>query len=256
MSQATSILSDKQSQAGTKPVNTPIIADILLFQNDTPAAANAFRYTEALASDCNGSHIIGLMFGLYPATAPVAYMDTAVDVWEKLRRERLEEATRFLDTLRTRFDRSGGSTEIRRVDLLDEEVSGVIARHSQYAAVTILGWPAGDDRYLEQDLLEGSLFYSGQPVLLIPQNWTIYGLPRTILIGWNGSREATRAVHDALPLLRKATNVKIVVVDDGSLAQTGQDPGADIALHLVREGVNVEVKQVASPGPHVSGCRA
>ena len=61
-----------------------------------------------------------------------------------------------------------------------------------------------------------------------------------MIVAWNGSREATRAVHDALPLLRMAKSVSVF-----SIAATPADlpesrwPGADIAAHLARHGVKV-----------------
>jgi nucleotide-binding universal stress UspA family protein len=69
-----------------------------------------------------------------------------------------------------------------------------------------------------------------------------------VLVGWNAGREATRAVHDALPLLVKASSVTITAVNPRvGLGAHGQEPGADIARHLARHGVTVEVEHTAAP---------
>jgi nucleotide-binding universal stress UspA family protein len=62
------------------------------------------------------------------------------------------------------------------------------------------------------------------------------------LVGWNASREASRAVHDALPLLAKAESTCVFLANPKrGLAAHGEEPGADIARHLARHGLKVEV---------------
>ncbi len=246
MSQVASISSNAPASRAVRPDDTPILSDLLVYQDDSPAAENAFRYTEALAAACR-SHIAGLMFGVFPSSAATSYIDTAVDVWAELRRESLEAAAKLWHTLKARFDKSSQGAELRRADVFAEETGGVLAKHARYADLVVLGWPHKDKRHLEEDLLEGSLFYSGRPILVVPEGWSIHGLPRSILVAWNGTREVARAVHDALHLLRRAETVTIVVVDD-QRGSDNDDPGAAIALHLARYNVDVAVKQVASLG--------
>ena len=77
-----------------------------------------------------------------------------------------------------------------------------------------------------------------------------------VTVGWNGGREATRAVHDALPVLQRAKKVSITCIDptdgvwapQGDWAPHGDVPGADIAHWLARQGVTVEAQSVASAG--------
>ena len=79
----------------------------------------------------------------------------------------------------------------------------------------------------------------GRPVLVVPRYGTFETVGERVLIAWNGSREATRAVHDAIPLLQLATKVTVLSIDPD--AHTGRRvPSADIALHLARHGVTAE----------------
>lgn len=86
---------------------------------------------------------------------------------------------------------------------------------------------------------------SGRPVLVVPY----IGFPKTmgdhVMVAWDKSREATRAVHDALPILKKAKSVSVFSVTD---RRTGEQEavGADLAEHLARHDVNVETKPVVS----------
>jgi nucleotide-binding universal stress UspA family protein len=103
--------------------------------------------------------------------------------------------------------------------------------------------PSAQSPHMPQDVL----LNSGRPLLVLPFAGDCSVAPAArILVGWNGSREAARAMHDALPLMKAATRVEVAVFDsaedvDGRL---GDLPGADIGLWLARHGVNVEVKFV------------
>jgi nucleotide-binding universal stress UspA family protein len=93
---------------------------------------------------------------------------------------------------------------------------------------------------------EGVLFESGRPVIFVPFiQRTALALGRVMLC-WDGSRAAARAVADAMPLLHKAKTVEIVIVGDWPSA-SDEMPGADLGQHLARHGLTVEVKRLTSP---------
>ena len=93
----------------------------------------------------------------------------------------------------------------------------------------------------------GLIIECGRPALFIPS--ALPHLPfRNILIGWNSSREATRAGHDALPFLRRAERVVVAIAADGSFFEEEYEPALDIGKHLARHGVRVEVERLAAPG--------
>jgi nucleotide-binding universal stress UspA family protein len=100
--------------------------------------------------------------------------------------------------------------------------------------------PAG--AAVTHDYFSSLLFESGRPVLVVPPQCSMATPPHRIAVAWSPSREATRALHDAMPLLLKADAVDIVAVDPvaGEL-EHGEQPGADIATHLARHGVKVNV---------------
>jgi nucleotide-binding universal stress UspA family protein len=67
-----------------------------------------------------------------------------------------------------------------------------------------------------------------------------------IMICWDGSRAAARAVADALPLLKKAEQVEVVIVS-AKPTKTDEVPGADLGQHLARHGLRVDIKHITSP---------
>jgi nucleotide-binding universal stress UspA family protein len=82
---------------------------------------------------------------------------------------------------------------------------------------------------------------SARPVLLVPVGWKNDGVAQRVVIAWNGSRESTRAVFDAIPVLQKSQTVAVVAINEttlpeGSASAIGQ--GNDLRAALARHGIN------------------
>ena len=117
--------------------------------------------------------------------------------------------------------------------------------HARHTSLAILGPAArstqpGTTLGLSEDII----FASGRPSLLLPVDWPADRMPKRIVIGWNASREATRAVADAMPFLTAAEAVHLVVVPEAKINSLGADPGADISWHLARHNVPVTLQQL------------
>lgn len=123
-------------------------------------------------------------------------------------------------------------------------LADVIANEARYSDLLILGQPdPGDKVSLNEGLADQIIFSAGRPCLMIPHVGAVSGFGKDPLIAWDGSREAARAVHDALPLLELAKTVTVLVVQPEKVAAELDDlPGAMIAEHLARHDIAVEVK--------------
>lgn len=84
---------------------------------------------------------------------------------------------------------------------------------------------------------------AGRPVFCVPYVGNYPTIGKRVMIAWNGTREATRAAHDALPFLKKAEQVIVFSVNPDS---SSHHPGADMATHLARHGVKVEAKHTVA----------
>jgi nucleotide-binding universal stress UspA family protein len=84
----------------------------------------------------------------------------------------------------------------------------------------------------------------GCPVLVVPRAGEFERIERHALIAWNGSREAARAVRDALPLLKLVRHVTVLAVNSPN---DGEKPGADVARHLAHHGIEVEIDRSTTP---------
>ncbi len=120
--------------------------------------------------------------------------------------------------------------------------------HGRYADLVVVGQSdAADSRDDIADLPGAVALELGRPVLAVPHSGRFERIGEHVLVAWNASREATRAVNDALPLLAKAKKVTVLAVNpQGGAHGHGAQPGADIALHLARHGVKAEAAQLAS----------
>ena len=105
------------------------------------------------------------------------------------------------------------------------------------------------DRDAGEDMsanVEALLFEGGRPVIFVPSDGSFASPAKRILIAWDGSREAARATHDALPLLKEADAVEIVVVDPDKLPDIDAPlAGSDIASCLSRHGIHANVTTVS-----------
>lgn len=146
---------------------------------------------------------------------------------------------------RAQFDQiadSGFTTEWR---VAEDGPGELLMFHARHASLAILGPPARQHRRTTLlGLSERIILGSGRPSLMLPEAWPAERLPRRIVIGWNGGREATRAIADAMPFLVAADSVHLMVVlEERTKALFGQDPGADMAAHLARQGIQVSLEQ-------------
>ena len=107
--------------------------------------------------------------------------------------------------------------------------------------------PEGESKALVRSFIPDQLVSnSGAPVLILPQEWKFGPIGQSIVIAWNASREATRAVHDSMPLLKKAHKVTIFAF---SPARSGLKASADLlAEHLARHEVKAHVSDWTNTG--------
>jgi nucleotide-binding universal stress UspA family protein len=118
------------------------------------------------------------------------------------------------------------------------EVGGIAARFCRYADLAILGQPDADENRAPADLAAQVLLESGRPILLVPSVGHYPDVGRRVLIAWNGSREAARALNDAIPLMHDAEQVLVVDLKSRNTRSTKNDmQQADVVRHLQAHGI-------------------
>jgi nucleotide-binding universal stress UspA family protein len=155
-------------------------------------------------------------------------------------------ASRSFSTVSTREDIS---FEFRLLHY--GEASEGAALNALHSDLVIVGGRPGLGGLPREWSAEALLLATGVSFFLLPEHWTGPAAEH-VIVAWNASREARRAITDALPLLVEARSVTILVVDPQKNSRHGEEPGADVALYLSRHGAKVVVEQVASNGEPVA----
>jgi nucleotide-binding universal stress UspA family protein len=129
----------------------------------------------------------------------------------------------------------------------------MVGRRARYADLTLVGPALPDGNPLRQQAIEGVLFWSGNPLLLVPAGARPTLAPERVLVAWDARIEATRAVREALDLLAAAREVRLLLVDPVKGERFhGDEPGADVATFLARHGVRMTVDRLPAEGNTVA----
>lgn len=132
-------------------------------------------------------------------------------------------------------------------------LTDVVGARARYNDLVILPLPYGKGRGIEDEAVtEAALFEGMSPVLVVPSSGMKTAQPKRIVLAWNQTREALVAARRALPFLKRADMVQIVVVDPPAHGPERSDPGGHLCQLLVRHGVKAEVSVLARTLPHVS----
>ncbi|MBY0567131.1 MAG: universal stress protein [Hyphomonadaceae bacterium] len=219
-----------------------IAVSLFSVSEDEPALAAA----ETLAS-VSDADLTAVLLELEPEPIYTIEGVMVTAMWTEVLAQAREGFAKERALLDARTKRSERAIAVRELVVASGLAAGVAAVHARHADLTVMMRPGGDNWRIA--VFEGVLFGSGRPVLLVPPSWKGPELGRNVVVAWNGKREAARALADAAPLLDKADLVTIMTVDaQPSVDGVGPAPGADIAAHLARRGLRVEVRNLDGLG--------
>jgi nucleotide-binding universal stress UspA family protein len=218
---------------------------ILLHLNGGERDAANLQFAIALAEE-HKAHLIALrtITPFYPTIG--AFGDAAVGVIAELQERYRASERAAADKFRAEAERASSGASVP-LEWREEEdfADDIVPVHARYADITILGQPERGqvEPTHSAELPANVVMGSGRPIIVVPYAGGFAKPPRHVLIAWSGTREATRAVHDALPILRRADKVSILSVNpkDGKHL-----PGADIATHLARHGCKAETSRTVA----------
>jgi nucleotide-binding universal stress UspA family protein len=203
-----------------------------------PASDYAISVAEAFSA-----HIAGIAFA-YEPVIPVSVLGGIPT--ELIDAQRAENTAVATDAIR-RFDaaakRAGLSAETRIIEASVAAAAEIFGRIARRFDLAVVGQSERDKGPAEDLMIEGALFESGRPVIVVPYIQSTGLKTDRMMACWDGSRAAARAIADAMPLLAKAKLVELLIVS-GERGKSDEIAGADMGQHLARQGLKVEVKRV------------
>jgi len=222
-----------------------MIKDIVVNLSVREGGSRVGDYAVSVASALE-AHITGIVF-VYDATVPASglgYIPTKEIDAEQANHEAAAKAA--IDRFVEATSRAGVSAEplTLSANAGAGDQFGRIARRFDLA---IVGQAEPGTSPVEEVIAESALFGSGRPVIMVPYIQKGPIKLDNVMVCWDGSRPATRAIADAMPLLKKAGRVEVVIVAN-ERGKQDEIAGVDMGQHLACHGLKVEVKRINTGG--------
>lgn len=186
------------------------------------------------------AHVVGLyVFPAHRITPPLP-LPFGSDVAGQIRRAVAED----VDRTRKAFDAAVANQPVvcewRAITSQRRDAAEIVVEHAR-AADLVIASQADPDWDLSNilDFPDRIVLGAGRPVIVLPNSGR-FRYPERIAVAWNNRREAARALADAMPLLKKATNVTVLTIEEDA-PREGQLPDTEIGAALARHGVDVTV---------------
>ena len=179
--------------------------------------------------------------GYYPIA--VNYVQATIDALQEQASQQAEALQRIFETQCAKHD-VGLYSEAEHTDDkgttaswsdVDPRTSYDFSKRGRVADLAVLATSGPDAPQDELELIKELVFQSGRPVLIVPGDAKPFEFPDTIMVAWDGGREAARAIAAAMPILQQARDVTVASV--GAI-RTGAEPADHVVSHLKLHGVH------------------
>lgn len=218
-------------------------------------ASNLERVNTAIAiAKAHGAHLTGVAVNVTPTRKLMGKMglgngQALIEQSRVLSLSTLEDFRQTAEAQNVPFD-------TRLIECSENRAPKQIARMARIFDISIMRQANPDKPHANfiRQLTEEVMFSSGRPVFFMPYVGAHHIPCRTGLIAWDGSKAATRAVHDALPLLEGMDEAIILVVDPEKIEHYDKDskPGDALSAHLTAHGIKNKVSRIPSNGVSTS----
>ena len=220
-----------------------MIKDIVVNLSVTGGGGPAGDYAVSIASALE-AHLAGIAF-VYDPIVPISgtgYIPPEVIETQQADNEAAAKAAidRFAEASR----RAGLSAEPLTLSASLAGAGDQFGRIARRFDLAVVGQAEPETSTVEDIIAEATLFESGRPMIVVPYIQKAPLKLDNVMVCWDGSRQAARAVGDALPLLAKAGRVEIVMITN-ERGKQDEIEGADIGQHLARHGLKVDVHRIA-----------
>lgn len=163
-------------------------------------------------------------------------------------RRSAEDLKRAAEAARTAFEARAGAAGVEArwwpLEAGDyAQVVGGVAVCCRYADLSIFGQHDAADARTPEDLVEQVVLGSGRPVLVVPWAGRFPDAGKRVAVAWNGTAEAARALHDAIPFMRGAEAVTVLGLQKPPAGEGRALPSLDILAHLQAHGISAKYER-------------
>lgn len=202
----------------------------------------AAEYATSIAATF-GAHIAGISFLYEPVIPDGTLGGIPVDLIELQREENSKAANDAISRFDAGVKKAGISAETRILDATFGGATTLFAQIARRFDLPVVGQAQREGGASDELIIEGALFESGRPLVVVPYIQKRGMTLDRVLACWDGSRTAARAIGDAMPFLERAKAVDIVIVAEER--KSDEITGANMSEHLARHGVRASVKRIA-----------
>ena len=198
-----------------------------------------------------GSHLDVLALGIEYADPALYYGGAAMQQPDYTGAR--AQAAELAKTFEAKLEGASHPYDVRPYTVPMAGLPSLMEDTGRMADLVVMGRPYTDDRSAAcEAVLEAALFAAGAPVLSIPEDQPLPAAFDRVLIAWNESAQALRAVRAAMPILQRAKVVQVLIVDPGRGRLVGVSPGEQLSVMLSRHGVSAEIVLLPSTLARVS----
>ena len=205
----------------------------------------AAEYATSIAATF-GAHIAGISFLYEPVIPDGTLGGIPVDLIELQREENSKVANAAVSRFEAGVKKAGISAETRILDATFGGAATLFAQIARRFDLAVVGQAQREGGASDELMVEGALFESGRPLVVVPYIQKRGLTLERVLACWDGGRTAARAIGDAMPFLERAKAVDIVIVAEER--KNDEITGANMSEHLARHGIAANVKRIARGG--------
>jgi nucleotide-binding universal stress UspA family protein len=222
-----------------------VIKDVVVHLSTGSASSAAPDFAISIAQAFE-AHIAGIAFAYEPVIPAILMDGIPVDIIESQRAESAKAAEAAVARFDEAATRQGLSVETRALNASAAGAGEAFGRAARRFDLAVVGQAEGSKDIPDDLVIEGALFESGRPVIIVPYIQKDPLKLDRVVICWDGSRNAARAIGNAMPFLERAKKVDLLIIVNDRI-KSDEITGADMGKHLARHGLNLEVKRVTAP---------
>ena len=190
-----------------------------------------------------GAHVTGIAFLYEPVIPDGTLGGVPVDLIELQREENSKIARDAIGRFEAGVKKASVASETRQLDATFGGAATLFAQVARRFDISVVAQAQREQGATDELIIEGALFESGRPVIVVPYIQKSGLTLERVLACWDGGRTAARAIADAMPFLERAKAVDLVIVAEER--KNDEITGVRMSEHLTRHGVAVSVKRIA-----------